>query len=221
MMKSGWGRALRYFVWQAEIYVCYAVAGAFVMVAYVNLINGEVFHLQRFRQAVPNTVVFIAMMILFLDGASSSKYLYDMPVSFGCLRRNAFLGGLLMDGLLAAESLLISIAGARLLQTEQMDLIFCAALLLLLEGIARLIGIASMKWGRVAYFVMIVVIVGISVCIGFLAGATGGVTVSLVRFFGTDWKQKAQWVALATGAVVCFAANAGSWGILKNLEVRI
>jgi len=224
MTTSGFGRALRFFIRQAEIYVLCIVAGGFLVAAYVWLINGYNVSFQEMLKTVPGSTVYIAMVILFISGMSSVQYWYSLPVSFGCMRKNVFWGNLVLDLLLIGEIAVFYFLTKDLFRvdTAQSETVFIFAAFFLLEGVSRFLGIAAAKWGKAIYVVMIIGVVGISMSAGFIVGYAGasGILVSVTDVLGGDILQNGQWIILAAGAVFCIAGNAANWRILRVFEVK-
>lgn len=224
MRVHAFGRSCRFFVRQAELLVCGAVAGSVFMAAYIWLINGESFAWQELLEYVPHAVISVSMIIMLMNGLSSYsfQYLYSVPVSFGCLRKHAFNGMLVMNGLIMAESLLLYWILTKLLHMGQAELPMSLALFLIVEGLSQLGGVILVKWGRAGTVCMIIVCVAVSASYGFAVSYAGmsGVILSVSAVFGKEMVRHWQWLALAAGAVVCLAANAVSWQFVKKWEVR-
>lgn len=224
MTTNGFARALRYFIRQAEIYVLCAIGGGFLMAAYIWLINGYGMSLQDMLETVPNSAGYMAMIIVFISGISSVQYWYSLPISFGCIRKNAFWGNLLMDLLVIAETAVFYFITAKLFhaETTQFEIILSFAAFLLLEGVSRFLGIAAAKWGKAVYVVMIITVIGSCMSAGFLVGYAGasGVPISVTDVLGEGIVQNGQWIVLAIGAALCMMGNAANWRILRTFEVK-
>lgn len=224
MTAGGFGRALRYYVRQAEIYVLCAVGGGFLMAAYIWLINSYDMSFLEMLKTVPNAAGLVTMVILFTNGISSVTYWYSLPISFGCIRKNAFWGNLIMDLLIIAEFAVFYFLTVHLFQVDvtQTEIAFNFAAFLLLEGLSRFLGIAAAKWGKVVYAVMIIGVIGISMSTGFLVGYAGmsGILISVTDVLGEEIVQNGQWIILMIGAVLCIAGNTANWRILRAFEVK-
>lgn len=222
MRKDGWGRALWYFIRQAQYFVLTAVAGGFLMAAYVWVLRGDELSVQELLRMIPVCAEYGALIVIFSGGVSSAIYWYSTTISFGCLRKHAFWGTVVMDGLVIMESMLFYVVMSALLQTEQTELMYFASMFLMAEGIAKLLGLAFMRWGKAAYVMMIVVIFLVCVIAGFAVGYGGmsGRVISLMSFPGIDAAQKIQWLLLAVSGFVFLAANTGSWRMIRKYEVR-
>lgn len=225
MTASGFGRALRYFVRQAEIYVLCAAGGGFLMAAYIWLVNGYNMSFLEMLKTVPNAAGYIAMIVLFTSGISCIQYWYSLPISFGCIRKNAFWGNLIMDLLVITETAAFYFLTVCLFQVDvtQFEIAFNFAAFLLLEGISKCLGIAAAKWGKGVYVIMIAGVVGISMSIGFLVGYAGvsGILIPVTDVLGEGIVRNGQWIILAIGAVLCIAGNIANWRILRVFEVNV
>lgn len=220
MRKGGWRCVCRYFIMQAERYVLTAAALGVAMSAYIWLIQGD--NIQELLHSIPNTVIGIAFIIVFTTGISSAGYYYSTPISFGCLRKHAFMGNLLMNALIMTECLLSYWLMGSLMHIEQPDIVCMIAFFLTVEGISKLLGIASVKWGKAVY-------IAITIGVAFICGATGfavayGGEFEKIRFLkfidGQGRIQTMQWSILAVGSIISVAANMGSWRMIRKFEVR-
>lgn len=220
MKTSGLDRALRYFIRQAELFVLCLAGGSFAMSGYIWLISGNGFSFQEMLAGVPSAIVMLSMVVLFSMSMSSAQYWYSIPISFGCRRKNAFLGNLVMEILFIAQSFVLYEAAVYVLQTDvfPVSTSLILALYLVIEGLSKLLGIAAVKWGKAAYIVMTVVIVLISISGGMMAvfAREGSLAVFLGGYLESSWK----WLGLLLGAVVCAAANIAGYRILSHFEVK-
>lgn len=225
MTASGFGRALRYFVRQAEIYVLCAVGGGFLIAAYMWLVNSYDVSFLEMLKTVPNAAGYVAMVILFTSGISSVQYWYSLPISFGCIRKNAFWGNLVMDLLVIAEIVVFYFLTVNLFQVDvaQFEAAINIAVLLLLEGVSKFLGIAAAKWGKIVYTIMIIGVIGFSMSMGFFVGYAGasGILISVTDVLGEGIVQNGQWIILVIGAVLCIAGNTANWRILRVFEVKV
>lgn len=223
MLAGGFGRACRYFVRQAELYVLCSVAGGFLMVAYMWMINSFDASFMEVVKLVPNAAVYIAMIVLFTSGISATQYWYSVPISFGCLRKHAFFGNLLMNLLVVVQTAVFYFVALQLfhVQASGFEAVFYLAAFLLLEGGSKFLGIAAMKWGKTVYVIMIIGIIAFSMCMGFVVGYAGvsGMVSPVTSVLGEEIAKHGQWV-LGIGAVLCVAANAASWRMLKVFEIK-
>lgn len=222
MRKEGWMRALWYFIRQAQACVLLALAGGFAMAVYIWFIQDASFSAQKLLCMVPDSVIYFILIIVFTGSLSSMQNCYYLPVSFGCLRKYAFLGHLAMNGLMIAECLLFYCVTAFWLRMELTKLVYYVAMYLLIEGIAKCMGIAYTKWGKVVYVIIVVAtgvffgIVGFVITYGSLAG-------KMITFFDFCSKNNTgllQSGILAASLLVCIAANAVTWRMIRNMEVR-
>lgn len=225
MTTSGFGRALRYFVRQAEIYVLCAVGGGFLIAAYIWLVNSSDVSFLEMLKKVPSAAGYTAMVILFTSGISSVQYWYSLPISFGCIRKNAYWGNLVMDLLIIAEIVVFYFLTVNLFQADvtQFEAAFNIAALLLLEGVSKFLGIAAAKWGKIVYTIMIIGVIGFSMSMGFFVGYAGasGILISVTDVLGEGIVQNGQWIILVIGAVLCIAGNTANWRILRVFEVKV
>lgn len=222
MRKEGWMRALWYFIRQAQACVLLALAGGFAMAVYIWFIQEVSFSVQKLLCMVPDSVIYFILIIVFTGRLSSVQNCYYLPVSFGCLRKYAFLGNLVMDGLMIAECLLFYCVMAFCLPIELTKLVYYVAMYLLIGGIAKCMGIAYTKWGKVVYVIIVVAtgvffgIVGFVITYGSLAGKM----VSFLDFYSRHKTGLLQFGILAASLLACIAANVGSWRMIRNMEVR-
>ncbi len=223
-MENGFVRALRYFVRQAELYVLCIVVGSFAMAAYIWIIRGDGSSFAKMLQTVPSLDLWLSVVVLFTIGVSSYEYCYSTPVAFGCLRKNAFFGTMVMDVLIMLEGIGFYFLTAAWFDTgaKITQAVWIFAVFLLLESAARTMGMVAMRWGKIAYAIMIVIIVIASVSFGLLAGISEllGVMHLAGSYFGEGVVRHGKWILLAAAAAVSIAVNAVSWRVLKGFEVR-
>ncbi len=225
MKISGLDRALRYFIRQAELYVLCLIAGSFAMSGYIWLIQGYDRGILEMLKSVPSGIVFISIIVLYSSGMSSAQYWYSIPISFGCRRKNAFIGNLAMNMLFIAESLVFYMLAVRILQTDVFAVSMAVILpvYLVMEGISKLLGIAVIKWGKVTFIVMTAALVMASVFCGFLIffAGEGKEALALIsvseKYLTFPWK----WAGLLAGTGICAAANVAGYRILSHFEVKV
>ena len=226
MTTAGLKRALGYFVRQAEIYVLCIIGGSFALAVYMQIINGN--GIAQMFQSVPLVDLWISGVAVFTIDVSSYQYCYSMPVSFGCLRKHAFFGTLAMNILVIAQGLLFYFLSSVWFGSKEQTAgekvtegVLILSLFLLLESFAELIGIVAMRWGKIAYFIMIGATVLASMSFGVFVSLSGtyGVMGLLKEVLGGSFMQTARWLLLAVA--VSIVIHAGSWRILKNFEVKM
>lgn len=219
MRKDGWRCALWYFIRQAERYVLTAAALGVAMSAYIWLIQGD--NIQELLHTIPNTVIGVAFIILFTTGISSAGYYYSTPISFGCLRKHAFLGNLLMNDLIITECLLLYWLMGSLMRIQQPYIVCIIAFFLMVEGISKFIGIVCMKWGKAVYIAITIGVAFIYGAIGFAVFYRGAFEkIRFVMYIDGKGMQAIQWIVLAVGSMISAAANMGSWREIRKFEVR-
>lgn len=220
MRKSGWRCVCWYFIMQAERYVLTAAALGAAMSAYIWLVQGD--DIQELLHTIPNAVIGVAFLLLFTTGISSAGYYYSIPISFGCLRKHAFWGNLLMNALMITECLLLYRLMGSLMHVEQPDVVCMISSFLIVEGISKFLGIAFIKWGKAVY-------IAITIGVAFICGAIGfavayGVEFEKIWFLmfidGKGRMQTMEWSILAVGSIIFAAANMGSWRVIRKFEVR-
>lgn len=224
MIASGVGRSLKYFIRQAEIYVLCMGAGSFALAAYMWLLSGSRVSLTEMLKSVPSAATMIAMILLFTNGVTAPQFWYSMPISFGCLRKNAYWGSIVMDFLLMIQTFIFYFITSHVFHMDlvQFEILFYIAMFLLVEGLSKFMGMASMKWGKAAYVVMIIGILVISMSVGFVVGYAGvsGNLISLTDVLGESFVRNSQWVILGISTAFCMIGNVASWHILKGYEVK-
>lgn len=222
MKTGGFGRALRYFIRQAQFNLLMTIAGSFAMGVYIWMINGSSSGLGEMIMSVPSAVLYISMLILFVSGTSEFQNYYLLPLIFGCLRKNVFLGNLAMDFLFIAECLAFYESLPFLFQMEPLAFGFSTifSLYLVLEGIARLVGIATMKWGKVAYVLMAMGVAAISFAFGILLVYARKSGFFIETAFENTGMQMWKWMLLAACAAICVAANVASYRVISHFEVK-
>lgn len=223
MRKKGWMRALWYFIRQAEVYVLLALAGGFVMAAYICVFQDEAFRVHKLLCMVPDTVIYFMLIIVFTGSLSFMQNCFYLPVSFGCLRKYAFLGNLAMDGLMIAECMVFYCMMAYWLHMELTKPAYYAAVYLLVEGIAKFMSIAYMKWGKAVY---VIVIVATGVFFGILGfvftyKSLAGNMISFLDFYSKNNTHLLLFGIAAASLLVYAAANVGSWRMIRKMEVRV
>ncbi|MDE7312815.1 MAG: hypothetical protein K2N87_14535 [Eubacterium sp.] len=229
MTAAGLKRALRYFARQAEVYVLCIIGGSFAMAVYMRIINSNTGGISQVLGLVPGISIWISGVVLFTIGISSYQYCYSIPVSFGCTRRHAFLGTLVMDFLVIAQGMLfyfLSSAwfgiGTKTFSSKRIEALLIFCLFLLLESVANVIGITVMRWGKAAYVLMGILLIIGTVSFGVIVGLSSmsGMTTLAAELLGGHAAQSWQWMLLAAAAIVSAAINAASWRILKSFEVK-
>lgn len=226
MRKSGLGRALYYFCSQAQVYVAGILTGSFAMAVYywfVGAYNPDE-SLRDAMHLVPAMLVSITIFVLFMVNMGSVQKWYAMAVSFGCLRKNAFLGVFAMNMQIAVESLILFGALVYFFKWDggTVLLLSIAVLYLAAEGCAQLIGAACWKWGKIAYLAAVVVVTG------FIFGVAVTNAVVANNLMNAWWQAairtaKPLWMAgaLVCAGLFCAAGNMVSCYFIRKLEVKI
>lgn len=229
MTATGFKRALRYFVRQAGLYVLCTIGGSFAMALYMWIVNGNSGGIFEVLKMVPFVDLWMTGIELFAIGVSSYHYCYEIPVSFGCIRKNAFWGTFAMDLFVIAGGMLFYFLSSVWFSMDTKDIkakgieaVIILSLFLLLEGFAKAIGITTMKWGKAAYVIMVAGIIFISISFGVFISLSGisGMIAMLAGWLGMDVMRFWHWTLLAAAAAASIAANAVSWHFLKRFEVK-
>lgn len=218
MKQSAWGRALRYYIRQAENYELTTIIGGFCMSLYIWLVGEGTLEIRGLFFLMPTTVFYLAIIMIFSCGISFDQVV--TPVMFGCLRKYVFWGSLVMDGLFMAETLVFYLISTSLLEMDRSGFAFKLSLFLMIEGVSKFLGMAAIKWGKMVYTIMCIGIVLISMGVGFvIAYARMGGSLDWIASF-LSHSGRGQWLLLGMGIVVCVVSLFGSWHILKKFEVR-
>ncbi len=222
MSRSGLGRSLKYFFWQAQLYAALILGGSLVMAAYQRIVANASMSLSDIIHSVPGAVIMLTYVVLFTTGQSAGQYWYSMLISFGCRRIHVFLGHLAMNLLVISESLLVSGLLSYVLHSDSINifgfpLIFAASLVL--EGASKLLGIAIMKWGRIAYVIMIFSIVILCIAFGMFS-AFAEESTGPVFTINSLLNPAQQQLLTAVSILFCTAANMISYRMVKYYEVK-
>lgn len=222
---SGLDRAIRYYFRMAERYVAMVLIGSFLLAAYNRLINGGGLGFQDIVQQVPKTIAMLTAVILFIIGLADMQTWHSMLVSFGCRRRNIYLGSMFMNLLMIGECLLLyELFSVLFLHDANVwTLPYLAALYLATEGVAQLVGAAVAKWGKFIYIIFTITIVLIGIVVVAVAinvygdaDSTGTYDLWITKLSGPSLK----WGTLLMGGAICVVANAVFYRILRKFEVR-
>ncbi len=217
-----WGmrRPVYYFIRQAEIYVFWSAVGSLAMTAYIWLINAEGAGIQEVFAYAPSVVMYMSMIELFVLGMSSSQY--SVLVSFGCRRVDAFTG--ILSGNLLFIAQMMILYGFMLTRAQgeifnpsiQTVLAGC----LILEGVSKLLGLVSMRWGKAAHILMTVIVVIFAMFFGAWAGYAGiqGVKIPFAAVMSREVKW--QILILSAGTVICALSNLAAYRIFRKFEVK-
>lgn len=217
MKADGLSRALRYFVRQAELYVLGIFGGSFVFMVYQWLIMADDTSISDMIGMLPNILLYLSLIVVLTIGVSVTQTYYPMLISFGCLRRNVFLGNLFLHLMLMVQSLILYKIFAEVFGDEKstFGMPVLLAIYLITSGISQLIGIVKMKWGKIATVLLVIV---------FMAGGMGaGFILAFSRtddfFVKFNWSV-VSWPLVLTGVCICAAVNAVSWRVLCRYEVK-
>lgn len=226
MKASGLGRALRYFIRYAELYVLYLAVGSFVMAAYICLMNGMDFHLRAILLTVPRMEICLSVIFIFTSGICTWNYAYYIPISFGCRRWNAFLGILSMDAVLIAECLVLyKLMEAKFnpggILFDLFETPVLLAVFIFTEAVSRLIGAIASKFGKLAYLILIIVsTMAITVFIIWIVFSTTAKWGFLGSRISGNGKLAWQWILLLASTALSVVAHAVNWHMLYRYEVR-
>lgn len=217
MKADGLSRALRYFVRQAELYVLGIFGGSFVFMVYQWLIMADDTSISDMIGMLPNILLYLSLIVILTIGVSVTQTYYPMLISFGCRRRNVFLGNLFLHLMLMVQSLILYKIFAEIFgdgeSTFGMPMLI--AIYLITSGISQLIGIVKMKWGKIATVLLVIVFMGAGMGAGFIL-AFSGTDDFFVKF---NWSA-VSWTLVLTGVCICAAVNAVSWRVLCRYEVK-
>lgn len=220
MNASGLIRALKYFIRYTEWYVFGTVAGSILMVAYICLIDAD-WSFARMQSSIPYTLLYFAVIILFYNGSILEYYWYSLPISFGCRRKNVFLGNLVMDLLFIIQILIlyrVSLFAFSPKDETYIPLPFLFSVFLLIEGISKILGIFVLKFGKAGYVLFIISLIVICVGVGFFVGYSGvtdDIGIYLLQI-GMD----SIWVFLLAGIIVSASANILNYRTVSRYEIR-
>lgn len=225
MTGNGFGRTLRYAARQAEMYMLCIAAGSFGMAAWEWLVLDGDMTVMDMMKMVPSMLVWMSMLVILITGMSSGQAWYSMLIPYGCRRKNAFLGNLAMNLMMIAQSVVLFEILVLVLKPEEgiLGIQAILAAYLALEGISQLIGAATIRWGKAAYGVMIVIIVFASLVLGFGYGfmsAYGVFDIQNDGFFTKMMTFIKQWWIVLAGAIACTVTNVIGWGMLRKYEVK-
>ncbi len=214
------GRTLRFFVRIAQRYVLFSAALSTLMAFYMCLVNGN--HLNEIIKLMPAALFYYSAVVLFVSGMSGGQQWYPILVSFGCIRRDVWLGILLLETLFIAEILVIYeiVAGFADPAGQGAGALLILAGYLAVEGLAKLAGVAALKWGRMSFFLLAAGVFVLSIVFAlWIVSADGeGLIVSFVNSLMEGRASlNGQCAAVFAGAAVCIVGNAASWPNAKKL----
>lgn len=224
MKKGGLGRALYYFTRQAQVYVAGIILGSFLLAVYYWFVGGNsVMGFEDIIEQTPAMLVWITLLVLMSSSMGTTQRWVSMLISFGCCRRYAFLGTLAMNLQIMVESLILF---AVLMHYCDWDgrtflLVLVIVLYLVSEGGAQLLGIASSKWGKIAY------IFAVMLCSIFIVGVALTNVVVTTRSLNSWWRMIQETVnpvwqclAIATAGMFFIATNVVGYRLLSKYEVK-
>ncbi len=193
------------------------------MILYMWLIGGNAIgNLAESMSFVPSYLLLITVIVLITVNFSAGQNWYSIPISFGCLRKNAFLGHLCMDFLYIIESiavyqimLLVFHSNAR----SRIGLPLLLALLLSMEGISKLVGTAMIKWNKIVGFVICMIVL-----MAFLSAVFVIVDASAEEFgsgvFMQLYEFSLHWYVLLVGLAIYALTNIISYRFISSYEVK-
>lgn len=226
MIGIGFGRTLRYAARQAQMYML-SIAGCSLGFAVWEWIvmNGELTVVDMIAM-VPGMLMWIAMVILLVTGMSSGQSWYALLISYGCRRKNAFLGQLAMNLMIIVQSVILYEILELVIKSSEryFGIQAILAVLLAVEGMSQLVGAAVIKWGKAAYLAMILVIMLVCLVLGFGYGFMAGYGKFDIPDYGLFDKMitfAKQWWMILAGAAVCAVMNILGWFMLRNYEVKV
>lgn len=224
MKKYGFGRALYYFTRQAQFYVAGIFLGSFALAVYYWFVNGNsAVGFGDMIELTPAILVWITVLVLTTSSLETTQRRFSMLISFGCCRKNAFLGKLAMNLQIIVESLILFALLMRYFDWNGRSMLFVLVIILYLvsEGGAQLLGIAALKWGKIAYIISVIL------CTGFIFGVAMTIMTITNSFVNSWWripqqiaKPMWQYLALVTAGIFCMMANAVSYRSLRKYEVK-
>lgn len=221
MKTAGMHRMMNYFVRQTELYVLTAAAGSLAMAVFIWLMNADGSGLQEMFSYMPSGVMYMSLVILFGCGMSSNQY--SILIAFGCRRIDAFTGTLAGNLLFIAQCMILYVCSLFGLQKGDfyVNAWTILAVCLILEGTSKLLGIIAVRWGKVAYILLTVIIVIISMFFGFWAGYAGysgktAIKIPFAAVIGGELK----WQILAGGILTCVLTNLAAYRMLRKFEVK-
>lgn len=223
MKKGGLGRTLYYFTCKAQLYMAGILAGSFVMAIYQwFLISDDALDFSDILDRTTVMLAFITFLVLFTAGMEFVQKWLAVLVSFGCSRKNVFLGGIAMHLQIILESLVLFEVLMWFSGWEKGTLLLslAAALYLVSQGISQLMGAAAQKWGRTAGLVLAIVffIFGVTMANLLLAGRPPG---ALLQWVQEIVKPVWQCFLVAAAGTFCVVANLVSYRIISGYEVKL
>lgn len=223
---GGKKRVLKYFLYYTELYVLCTLGGTVVMTLYMALLNNNISAGPVFV-SVPSMILSVAVILILTSGMTRGQYGYSIPVSFGCIRKNVFLGNLMMDFFYIIQVLVLYETAVFVIQTRtetvKIPMPVLVSLLLFVEGTAGLLGAAAVKCGKLAYIFFIVLVIVGSIGVGILVGFSsdfGSETVIFYVFRGGATAASFYWILFAASAVLSAAANFANYRLIRYFEVR-
>ena len=212
MKRGGLGRALYYFTRLAQIYAAGIFLGSFALALYYWFVGGNSgMGFEDIIELTPAMLVWITLLVLMSSSLGTTQRLFSMLISFGCRRKDAFLGKLVMNLQIMVESLVLFAVLTHYFDWDGRTFLLILVIILYLvsEGGAQLIGIAASKWGKIAYMFAVML------CTVFIVG------VVLTNVLVTNHSLNSWWrMAQETAKPVwqCFAiVAAGMFYMMSNI----
>jgi len=221
MKTNGFDRAMRYFVREAELYVLGTIGGSILLSVYMWLIinRGNFFEiLDKF----PVSFFYTSAVIILSITATAGQRWFPMLISLGCRRKNIFWGHLLMLFLFILQTLALYQLSGFISGAEKLPLQLFTILTidLAVAGVTTFLNIAMLRWGKIIYILMVILIVAISMFYGMWAGlyAPSGANSSVLLI--EQWPILPRLILFTACLAVFTAANILNYRTLSTYEVK-
>lgn len=221
MKTNGFDRPLRYFIQQAELYVIVTIGGSILMSAYIWLINNGI-SFSDIRNTIPASIFYVSTVMILSITTNCGQYWFPLLISFGCRRKNIFGGYLAMLVIFIFETSAIYQLSGIILHRKALPFPIITALTISLTvaGITTIFSIAMLRWGKIAYILMIFFIVATSMVFILRTELFDSDSLSLTISLADSWPAPRQLLLLIISAAVCAAANIMNYRTLSIYEIK-
>ncbi len=219
---NGMLRAIKYASFRAARVIGITVLMAVGFVFYFAFLNEEAFTVQNLVARFPLTLIFVGNLMISLYGMIDVVTYMQLTLSYGSTRKQAICSQIYM-GVVQVAAIVLILAVSCALIPEQWQYMTGSSFVLLAQnliffgsGLALLGGLLIYRFGRVAYWIFVMLMAcGGGVLAGF-GGYAGVDTVSLVG------QTALQHPALQLLGILWFAVmSVVCWLILRRSEVHV
>lgn len=193
-----------------------SVGVGFLLGIWFMIIGVQEMDLNTLFSRTPGQIIMFAVLMTLLNSVMYPIMAFKTQLSMGCTRKNAAYGNMLANlistcAVLAAVGIMVAFSTADMSENKAALIILYGSILLMASGAGSLFSIPIEKFGKKAYYVLMIPLCGISGGIGAMVSMRGSVG-RMTEFFNSV--QNMSLVLL--GAALLFLA--GHFVLSKYIE---